>query len=115
LITQVGCDCNGKVRFVQTDWPGAMNDLSCFQETPLFQALRSRAMPEWAHIVADEAYTPLSGECNFQIFTPYSQHKLNSAKSQDWQNLQDWLARRNEKPFVYWSKTSSAVLGNEVI
>jgi hypothetical protein len=22
LITQVGCDCNGKVCFLQTDWPG---------------------------------------------------------------------------------------------
>jgi len=114
LITQVGCDCNGKVRFVQTDWPGATNDLSCFRETPLFQALRSRAMPEWAHIVADEAYTPLSGECNFQILTPYSQHQLNSAKSQDWQNLQDWLARRKENPLFtgpkpvpqYWKMRS---------
>ncbi len=114
LTTQIGCDCNGKVCFVQTVWPGATNDLSCFQETPLFQALRSRTMTEWAHIIADEAYTPLSGECNFQILTPYSQHQLNSAKSQDWQNLQDWLARRKENPLFtgpkpvpqYWKMRS---------
>jgi hypothetical protein len=36
LISQVGCDANAKVRFVQTDWPGTTNDLSCFRETPLF-------------------------------------------------------------------------------
>ena len=42
------------------------------------------------HIVADEAYSPLSAECNFQILTPYSQHQLNAAKKRDWQNLQEW-------------------------
>jgi hypothetical protein len=70
LIIQVSCDCNGKVRFVEMDWPGATNDLSCFRETQLFQALKSKAVPEWAHIVADEAYTPLSCECHYQILAP---------------------------------------------
>ena len=36
VISQVACDANAKVWFVQTDWPGATNDLSCFCETPCF-------------------------------------------------------------------------------
>jgi len=71
LISQVGCDANAKTRFVQTDWPGATNDLSCFRETPLFLML-NRQLPHWVHIVADEAYSSLSAECNGQILTPYS-------------------------------------------
>ncbi len=114
LITQIGCDSSAKVRFVQTDWPGATNDLSCFQETTLFQLLKSKNLPEWLHIVADEAYTPLSAECNFQILTPYSQHQLNSAKKQDWQNVQDWEGRIRENPTfngekpipMYWKMRS---------
>jgi len=62
------------------------------------------------HIVADEAYSPLSAECGGQIVTPYSQHQLNSAKQRDWQNLQDWEQRMAydstiaiEKPIEeYW-------------
>jgi hypothetical protein len=45
LISQVDCDANAKVRFVQTDWPGATNDLSCFHETPLFLLLKIRNYP----------------------------------------------------------------------
>jgi hypothetical protein len=45
------------------------------------------------HIVADEAYSPLSVECNWQILTPYSQHQLNAVKQKDWQNLRDWEER----------------------
>ena len=45
------------------------------------------------HIVADEAYTPLSVEYGGRISTPYSQHQLNSAKAKDWQNLQEWKDR----------------------
>jgi hypothetical protein len=79
----------------------------------LFQALKSKAVPEWAHFEADEAYTPLSGECHYQPLTPY-RHQLNSAKSQDWQNLQDWHARRRENPLIngpkpvplYWKMRS---------
>ncbi len=36
LITQVGCDSNGKVRFVQTDWPGATNDYPVFEKLLFF-------------------------------------------------------------------------------
>ena len=50
------------------------------------------------HIVADEAYSPLSAECNFQILTPYSQHQLNAAKQRDWQNLQEWEERIANNP-----------------
>jgi hypothetical protein len=90
LISQVGCDANAKVGFVQTDWPGATNDLSCFRETPLFLLLKNKELPQWVHIVADEAYTPLFAECAGQILTPYSQHQLNTAKHNDWQYQQDW-------------------------
>jgi len=107
LITQVGCDSNGKVRFVQTDWPGATNDLSCFRETPLFHLLKSKQLPEWLNIVADEAYTPLSAECGYQILTPYSKHQLNTAKKQDWQNMQDWKARITENPTLQVEKPVS--------
>ncbi len=93
LISQVACDANAKIRFVQTDWPGATNDLTCFRETALFMLLKSDNFPEWLHIVADEAYSPLSAECGWRILTPYSQHQLNSAKQKDWQNLQDWKDR----------------------
>ncbi len=54
LITQIGCDSSAKVRFVQADWPGATNDLSCFQETTLFHLLKSKELPKWLHIVADD-------------------------------------------------------------
>ncbi len=62
------------------------------------------------HIIADEAYSPLSAECSGQILTPYSQHQLNTAKQNDWQNLQDWENRvaqdrdfMMEKPLEeYW-------------
>jgi len=93
VISQVACDANAKVWFVQTDWPGATNDLSCFHETPLFLLLRNQQLPNWMHIVADKAYLPLSMECNGKILTPFSQHQLNTAKQKDWQNLQDWGER----------------------
>jgi hypothetical protein len=44
LISRIGCDANAKIRFVQTDWPGATNDLSCFRETPLFLMLKKQAI-----------------------------------------------------------------------
>jgi hypothetical protein len=98
LTSQVAFDSNAKVRIVQTDWPGATNNLSCFKETPLFLLLQSRQLPEWLHIIADEAYSPLSVECNHQILTPFSKHQLNAAKKDDWQNLQDWHDRISESP-----------------
>ena len=110
LISQLACDAYAKVRFVQTDWPGATNDISCFRGTQLFNMLKNKELPNWMHIVADEAYSPLSAECGGQILTPYSQHQLNSAKQRDWQNLQDWEQRMAydstiaiEKPIEeYW-------------
>jgi hypothetical protein len=98
LISQVACDANAKVRFVQTDWPGATNDISAFHETGLFRLLKDQDLPHWMHIVADEAYSPLSAECNWQIVTPYSQHQLNAANEKDWQNLQDWEERIASNP-----------------
>ncbi len=46
--------------------------------------------------------------------TPYSQHQLNSAKKQDWQNVQDWEGRIRENPTfngekpisMYWKMIS---------
>jgi hypothetical protein len=35
LITQHGCDSNGKIPFVRTDRPGATNGITCFRETSL--------------------------------------------------------------------------------
>jgi hypothetical protein len=32
VISQVAADANAKVRFVQTDWPGETNDVSCFHK-----------------------------------------------------------------------------------
>ena len=40
LILQLACDANAKVRFVQTDWPGATNDITCFRGTQLFNMLK---------------------------------------------------------------------------
>ena len=77
LISQVACDANAKIRFVQTDWPGATNDVTCFHETALFNLLKSDQLSDWVHIIADKAYTPLSVECGGQTLTPYSQHQLN--------------------------------------
>ena len=70
-----------------------MNDISCFRGTQLFHMLKTQQFLSWMHIVEDEAYSPLSVECNFQILTPYSQHQLNAAKQRDRQNLQDWEER----------------------
>ncbi len=50
------------------------------EKITLFQLLKSKELPEGLHIIADEAYTLLSAECNCQILTPYSQHQLNLAK-----------------------------------
>jgi len=93
LISQVACDANAKIRFVQTDWPGATNDVTCFRETALFNLLKNDQLSHWMHIVGDEAYSQLSAECGGRILTPYGQHQLNSAKAKDWQNLQDWKDR----------------------
>jgi hypothetical protein len=35
VVSQVACDTNANVRFVQTDWPGATYNLSCFCEAAL--------------------------------------------------------------------------------
>jgi hypothetical protein len=69
--------------------------------------LKSKQLPEWLNIVADEAYTPLSAECGYQILTPYSEHQLNTAKKQDWQNMQDWKARITENPTLQVEKPIS--------
>lgn len=58
---------------MQTDWPGATNDITCFRET-----------------LCDEAYSALSVECNNQILTPFSSQQLNTAKHSDDQNETDW-------------------------
>jgi hypothetical protein len=52
-------------------------------------------MPHWMPIIGDDAYSPLSAECNGQILTPYSQHQLNAAKQKDWKNDR---IRRNTLP-----------------
>jgi hypothetical protein len=93
LIAQVGCDSNAKVHFVQTDWPGAANDLTSFRSTMLYNLLCSRSKPDFMHIVGDEAYSPLAAECNNQILTPFSWHQLNSARQLDSNNLKEWEAR----------------------
>jgi len=72
VISQVDCDANAKVPFVQTNWPDLTNDLSCFCETPLFFLLRNQQLPHWMHIIADKAYSPLYMECNGQILMPFS-------------------------------------------
>ena len=82
LISQLASDANAKVRFVQTGWPGATNNISCFSRTHLFHLLKTKQFLSWMHINADEAYSPLSAECNFQILTPYSQHQLLNAVNQ---------------------------------
>jgi hypothetical protein len=56
LISQVGCDSNAKVHFVQTDWPRATNDLACFRSTILYNLLCCRNLPDFMHILRDEAY-----------------------------------------------------------
>jgi hypothetical protein len=71
----------------------------------LCSLLIAKAWPEWLHIDADEAYTPFSAEYNYQILTPYSQQQLISAKKQDWQNLQDWEARRMDNPLFIGNKS----------
>jgi hypothetical protein len=93
LISQVGCDSNAKVCFVQKDWPGATNDLTCFRSTMLYNLLCSRSLPDFMHIVGDEAYSPLAAECNNQILTPFSQHQLNNARQLDCNNLKEWKVR----------------------
>jgi hypothetical protein len=80
------------------DWPGATNDFSCFRKTPLYLLLQSNQLPNGIHIISDEAYSPLSVECNHQILTPFSQHELNTAKKEDWQNMQDWQDQVTENP-----------------
>ena len=55
----------------------------------LYNLLRSKSLPDFMHIVADEAYSPLAAECNNQILTPFSQHQLNNAQQQDTNNLQE--------------------------
>jgi hypothetical protein len=59
----------------------------------LYNLLCSRSLPDFMHIVGDEAYSPLAAECNNQILTPFSQHQLKSAIQLDSNNLQEWEAR----------------------
>jgi hypothetical protein len=111
LIAQVGCDSYTIVRFVQTDWPGATNDLTCFRSTILYNLLCNRSLPDFMHIVGDEAYSPLAAECNNQILTPFRHHKLNSARQLVYNNLKEWEATMQlpnapcsvSKPLpIYW-------------
>jgi len=78
LISQVGCDANAKIEPSRNFF---------------VLMLKNRQLPDWVHIISDEAYSPLSAECSGQILTRYSQHQLNTAKQNDWQNLQDWEDR----------------------
>jgi hypothetical protein len=80
LVSQLAADANAKISFVQTYWPGATNDISCFCGTHLFHWLKTKQLPSWMHIVADKAYLPLSAKCNFKILTPYILHQRNAAK-----------------------------------
>jgi len=68
---------------VQTDWPGATKDITCFRETPLNKVLHQKMLPEFLHIVCGEAYSALSVKHNNQIITPYSSHQLNTVKCYD--------------------------------
>ena len=58
----------------------------------LYNLLCSRSLPDFMHIVGDEAYSPLAAECNNQILTPFSWHQLNSARQLDSNNLKEWEA-----------------------
>lgn len=42
-------------------------------------ALCSKSLPDFIHIVGDEAYSPLAAEFNNQNFIPYSKNWLNRA------------------------------------
>jgi hypothetical protein len=64
---QVACDANAKVRFLQTDWPVATNDLSFFHKTALFLLLTKQQLPHWMHIVTDEAISLGMQWSNFDI------------------------------------------------
>jgi hypothetical protein len=59
----------------------------------LYNLLCSRSLPDFMHIVGDEAYSPLAAECKNQILTPISQHQLNSARQLYSNNLNEWEAR----------------------
>jgi hypothetical protein len=52
----VGGNSNAEVSFVQAVWPGAKNDLSCFWMTQLYNLLRNKCLPNYVHILTDEAY-----------------------------------------------------------
>jgi hypothetical protein len=81
-----------------SSWPGTTNDIMCFQQTPLFNALKEKMLPEYIHIVADEAYSALAAECNGQILTPYSIHQLNAVKKKDDENQIDYFQRVQHNP-----------------
>jgi hypothetical protein len=98
LITYVGSDSNAIIHFVQTDWPGATNDITCFRQTPLFNALKKKMLPEYIHIVADEAYSALAAEFNGQILTPYSIHQLNAVKKIDDENQVEYFQHLQHYP-----------------
>jgi hypothetical protein len=55
-------------------------------------------LPEYIHIVADEAYSALAAECNGQILTPYSIHQLNAVKKKDDENQIDYFQRVQHNP-----------------
>jgi hypothetical protein len=98
LVCQVGCDVNGKVRMVATDWPGATNDVVAFRETALYRMLRDKQVPDHFHIIGDEAYSALAAECNDQFLTPFSNNQLQSAKARDVEALHLWNERKRLEP-----------------
>jgi DDE superfamily endonuclease len=54
LIAQVGVDSDGRVVFVSVNWPGSTNDICCFRETKLYEALRDKSFPGYMHIICNQ-------------------------------------------------------------
>jgi hypothetical protein len=82
-------DCSAKHLFVQTNWLGTTNDMTCFRQTRIYHVL-----------------PPLLSECN-NILTPYGQHQLNKAKHDQWINYQGWQAIVRDNPNSHTEKPSS--------
>jgi hypothetical protein len=62
------CDSNEKLRFVQTDWPGAITDFHVYRWQIFYHVLCSKYLPNYVHVVADKAYSPAATECNYHFF-----------------------------------------------
>lgn len=77
VIVQAFCDSDTKFHFWECSWPGATPDITAYKSTSLYARFLRGRLPNWAHLVLDEAYSSIGGNHHL---TPFSRHQLLKCK-----------------------------------